>query len=208
MRIFLLFLCSLLISGSLWGHSAQSADQQQLKDDVKQQQPPRWSIPVLPIPLEPIQPPPPPRPKPQVRVDPGQGCANDEVMLTGGGFTPGDYRGSILWDNSKAASRPIPRGGTFEVKYTIPKKSPLGNHTITVADELGQRASVNFKVIRPLPPPKLGVNPGSGYAGALVTLEGSNYSPGRGSVLWNGSNVDTVPISRAGTFGKGFTIPS
>lgn len=55
--------------------------------------------------------------------------------------------------------------------------------------------------------PQLSVSATSGYAGRVVALTGSNYSSGNGSILWNGNKVDTVPISRVGTFRKDFTIP-
>ncbi|MBW8010177.1 MAG: hypothetical protein FVQ83_02890 [Chloroflexi bacterium] len=55
--------------------------------------------------------------------------------------------------------------------------------------------------------PSLGVTPNQGFPGITVTLNGSDYTPGPASILWNGAQRDTFTIPGSGSFAKSYIIP-
>jgi hypothetical protein len=142
---------------------------------------------------------------PQLTVEPNSGYAGDVVVLEGSNYSPG--RGSIFWNGNTAGTVSISRAGTLRENLTIPEEASPGDYTISVTDESKQKADTTFTVKGRPQPPQLSVNPGSGHAGTVVTLEGRNYTPGSGSILWNGKKVRPLTIPRTGTFSEVFTVP-
>lgn len=60
------------------------------------------------------------------------GLPGSTLTLTGSGYTPGGYAGTILWDGTEVQTFDIPEGGTFSVPFRIPADATDGVHTITV----------------------------------------------------------------------------
>lgn len=56
-------------------------------------------------------------------------------------------------------------------------------------------------------PPTLSVSPTSGVVGEQITLFGSNFFPGPGSVLWDNKEVAQVTIPQSVSFTVPFTVP-
>lgn len=87
-------------------------------------------------------------------VSPTSSKAGEIVTLTGNGYNPGGYAGTIRWDGTDIIGFEIPGGGLFTTSFTIPAGATVGNHTITVCSlspcatgEFEQIASVNFNVL-------------------------------------------------------------
>lgn len=70
-------------------------------------------------------------------ISPSAGPAGSTVMLTGSGYTPSGYAGTIQWDGVDQSTFTIPNGGSFSVNFTIPAKAAPGKHTITVCASCG-----------------------------------------------------------------------
>lgn len=56
--------------------------------------------------------------------------------------------------------------------------------------------------------PVLGVSPGSGPAGIQVTVTGSGFTPGTGTLRWDGADKKTVNINGNGGFSTTFNVPN
>ncbi len=85
-------------------------------------------------------------------VSPSSGPPGSAVTLTGAGYTPGGYQGTIRWDGVDRRNFMIPIGGAFSIGFTIPADASPGDHTITVCAECGggefeQTASAAFRVV-------------------------------------------------------------
>jgi len=88
---------------------------------------------------------------PTLNVAPASGTAGSSVTLTGSGYVPGGYEGTIRWDGADRKTFPIPPGGAFSTGFKIPENADPGKHKITVCANCGgvefeQSASVPFKV--------------------------------------------------------------
>ncbi|MCP4362324.1 MAG: hypothetical protein GY796_30325 [Chloroflexi bacterium] len=95
---------------------------------------------------------------PTLNVSPGSGLAGSTVTLTGSGYIPGGYDGTLRWDGADRAIFPIPDGGSFSISFTIPASASLGVHTITACSgspcftgEFEQLASASFEVTPQVP---------------------------------------------------------
>lgn len=95
----------------------------------------------------------------KISVSPSSGAAGMTVTVSGSGYTPGGYPGTLLWDGATMMTFPIPGGGAFSVAFDIPGGASPGNHTITVCATCGggefeQKAEAIFRVLAPptLPP--------------------------------------------------------
>ena len=60
----------------------------------------------------------------------------------------------------------------------------------------------------PLAAPAVSVNPTSGPAGSQVTVSGSGFTPGTGTLRWDGADQKTVNINQNGGFSTSFKIPN
>jgi len=60
----------------------------------------------------------------------------------------------------------------------------------------------------PLAAPAVSVTPGSGPAGSQVTVSGSGFAPGTGTLRWDGADQKTVNINQNGGFSTSFKIPN
>ena len=69
---------------------------------------------------------------PALSVTPHTGIAAGEVILTGSGYTPGGYEGTIRWDGTDVDTLFIAAGGIFTTTFNIPADAGPGPHTITV----------------------------------------------------------------------------
>lgn len=97
---------------------------------------------------------------PALSVSPSSGEAGLAVTISGSGFEPGGYEGTIQWDGVAQSTFSIPEGGVFSVGFTIPSGASGGDHVISVCAACGdgdveQKASTNFSVTSPIAP----VNP-------------------------------------------------
>ncbi len=97
---------------------------------------------------------------PGISVSPTSGEPGSTVTISGSGFEPGGYEGTIQWDGAAQSTFSIPGGGVFSVDFSIPSGASSGNHVISVCAACGdgdveQKASTNFSVTSPLAP----VNP-------------------------------------------------
>jgi len=122
---------------------------------------------------------------PGISVSPSSGDAGSSVTISGSGFEPGGYAGTIQWDGSAQSTFSIPSGGIFSVGFTIPSGASSGNHVISVCAACGdgdveQKASTNFTVsppvvpVIPVPPvnPIAPVNPVSPNVPVVPTIPG------------------------------------
>ena len=88
-------------------------------------------------------------------VSPSSGVAGSQVTLTGSGYVPGGYAGTIRWDGADRQTFAIPDGGAFSIKFTTPSGAKTGKHTLSVCANCGdgefeQMASVGFTVVAPV----------------------------------------------------------
>lgn len=60
----------------------------------------------------------------------------------------------------------------------------------------------------PLAAPAVSVSPSSGPAGSQVTVSGSGFTPGTGTLRWDGADQKTVSINQNGGFSTSFKIPN
>ncbi|HLF01500.1 MAG TPA: hypothetical protein VI547_05960, partial [Anaerolineales bacterium] len=95
---------------------------------------------------------------PGLSVSPGSGPAGSVVTLSGSGYTPGGYNGTVRWDGADQFTFSIPAGGSFNIQFTVPGNASTGNHTFTVCaycggGEFEQIASASFSVQPPQQPP-------------------------------------------------------
>ncbi len=93
---------------------------------------------------------------PSLTVSPPNGVAGSGVTLTGSGFDPGGYMGTIQWDGATQSTFTIPSGGAFSTGFSIPNGASVGNHVISVCAACGdgdveQKASADFLVNPPIP---------------------------------------------------------
>ncbi|MFK7805834.1 MAG: DNRLRE domain-containing protein [Anaerolineae bacterium] len=114
-------------------------------------------------------------------VNPTSAKGGETVTLTGSGYTPGAYVGTIRWDEADVSGFEIPAGGSFSTQFEIPAGSAVGNHTISVCSlapcatgEFEQTASVNFNVL-PTPEGTSGL-PYKVYL-TMVEWDGGNGNP-------------------------------
>jgi hypothetical protein len=94
---------------------------------------------------------------PGISVSPSSGAAGSSATISGSGFEPGGYEGTVQWDGAAQSTFTIPSGGGFSVDLTIPSGASAGNHVISVCAACGdgdveQRASTNFSVTAPFVP--------------------------------------------------------
>jgi len=68
---------------------------------------------------------------PTIGVDPSTGMAGSDIRITGNGYTPGGYAGTILWDGLVVETFFIP-SGFFIQPFTIPTSASPGTHTLKV----------------------------------------------------------------------------
>ncbi len=94
---------------------------------------------------------------PQLTVSQSNGLAGNTITIIGSGFTPGSYKGQILWDGVEQVVFDIPAGGSFEQSFSIPVNAEDGFHTIEVCalepcgtGEFEQRAGAEFLVVSTL----------------------------------------------------------
>jgi hypothetical protein len=138
-------------------------------------------------------------------------------MLSGEGYQPGGFEGTIFWDGLKVASFSIPVGGTFNRVFTLPAEAPVAKHTLSVCasfngecfvGEFARKGTTSFTITSEAQPP-LVVSPGSGSSGSTVTLTGHSFMPGgyTGSILWDNQSVETFTIPYGGAFSMAFQIP-
>lgn len=94
---------------------------------------------------------------PGITVSPSSGAPGSTVTISGSGFEPGGYEGTIQWDGAAQSTFPIPGGGVFSVDFSIPSGASSGNHLISVCAACGdgdveQKASTNYSVTIPISP--------------------------------------------------------
>ncbi len=100
---------------------------------------------------------------PGISVSPSSGEPGSSVTISGSGFEPGGYEGTVQWDGTAQSTFAIPSGGIFSVSFTIPSGASTGDHIISVCAACGdgdveQKASANFSVTssivpsNPIPP--------------------------------------------------------
>ncbi len=92
-----------------------------------------------------------------ISVSPPSGEAGSTVSISGAGFDPGGYNGTIQWDGATQYDFLIPGGGAFSVDFTIPSGASSGEHVISVCAACGdgdveQKASTSFTVTAPILP--------------------------------------------------------
>jgi hypothetical protein len=56
--------------------------------------------------------------------------------------------------------------------------------------------------------PMVSVSPQSGPPGSTATVSGHTFTPGAGSILWDGAELTTLAIDTDGAFSVGITIPA
>lgn len=78
------------------------------------------------------------------------------LTLTGAGYTPGDYAGTVRWDGVDVESFLIEAGGSFERIFFVPATAAFGDHVLTVCSlypcatgEFEQSVSVTITVQDP-----------------------------------------------------------
>lgn len=161
---------------------------------------------------------------PRLTTEPPGGPAGSVIDLVGTGFLPGGYEGIVLWDGRPEGTLTIPTGGSFRSSFRVPTDAIEDEHVVAVCaaerdlqgnlvcttGDFRQEAETLFVVDGPAQdPPTLSVSPTGGPAGAIVTLEGTNFTPGgyEGLVLWDGAPVDQLKIPDGGRFATTFRIP-
>jgi hypothetical protein len=92
---------------------------------------------------------------PSISVSPSHGLPGTNVTVSGSGFTPGGYDGTLKWDGEIRARFGIPDGGAFSIPFTIPFEAELGRHAILVCANCGegefeQSGTAVFRVDSPI----------------------------------------------------------
>jgi hypothetical protein len=94
---------------------------------------------------------------PGINVSPSSSIPGSAVTISGSGFEPGGYQGTVQWDGASQSTFSIPGGGVFSVGFTIPSGASAGAHVISVCAACGdgdveQKSSTNFTVTDPVSP--------------------------------------------------------
>ena len=90
----------------------------------------------------------------QVALSPASGPAGTRVTVTGSGYVPGGYPGTLRWGDTTMMTFPIASGGAFSIGFTVPDGATPGKHKVTVCANCGdgefeQIAWANFVVTSP-----------------------------------------------------------
>jgi hypothetical protein len=89
---------------------------------------------------------------PGINVSPSSGLPGSSVTISGSGYEPGGYAGTIQWDGAGQSTFSIPAGGGFAIEFTIPAGATAGAHVIGVCAACGdgdveQKAATGFTVL-------------------------------------------------------------
>lgn len=95
---------------------------------------------------------------PFINVNPSTGVAGNAIKVGGGGFVPGGYAGTILWDGVPVETIQIPAGGSLIRDFILPVDAAPGDHLITICrgspcveGGLAQQASTAVRVTATFP---------------------------------------------------------
>jgi hypothetical protein len=130
---------------------------------------------------------------PTVNLSPSSGPIGTKVTVSACGMTPG---------NTVAAGNITFGGSPWSTRLTVPPND-VGPTAVTVRDGAVTATGV-FTVTQP----NVTVWPTSGYKGDTITISGSGWlSPSVVTVTFQGSKVESVYTSAAGSFQVQFTVP-
>ena len=146
----------------------------------------------------------------EIELDPEEGPVGTEVGISGEGLRQGQ-KITIEYDEDDVA---IARGdwetdseGKLNCTIIIPE-STVGNHTITVTDESGNKPEAEFSV-----KPKITIAPTSAAAGNAIEVSGTGFARKEYiTITFDGYRVSTNPVeirtNHKGSFSGNFLVPS
>jgi len=146
----------------------------------------------------------------EIELDPEEGPVGTEVGISGEGLRQGQ-KITIDYDEDDVD---IARGdketdseGKLNCTIIIPE-STVGNHTITVTDESGNKPEAEFSV-----KPKITIAPTSAAAGNTIEVSGTGFARKEYiTITFEGYRVSTNPIeiksNNEGSFSGSFLVPS
>ncbi|HUV56873.1 MAG TPA: IPT/TIG domain-containing protein, partial [Dehalococcoidales bacterium] len=145
-------------------------------------------------------------------IDKDDGIVGTEVEIIGEGFMENEditveYDDDDVTDDIDGADK-TDGDGEFDFTFEIPE-STVGDHTITVTDETGNKAEVTFTVEE-----NLELSPDSGPPGTVIIVNGTGfgYREDFDRVRFNNVNIlgdiDEDRTDRDGSFTFTYTIPA
>lgn len=134
-----------------------------------------------------------------------EGRVGTKVNINGSGFYVGKAV-KISYTNLTAAeigTTTASSTGNFTYQITIPV-SAAGLHKIAAANDVGNRAETQFKVL-----PQLTLNSASAGPGDTVNTSGTGFAGhSQTNIYFGASNVGSIQTSDIGSFETSFTVPS
>ena len=104
----------------------------------------------------------------------------------------------------------FPTNGSISFTFSVPGNTPAGQHQVTIVDSTNRTLASATLVVRAQPsagPAGLSVSPGSGIAGARLTVAGANFQPGETVLIQiNGATVTTTQANGQGQIDVSFTL--
>ena len=145
----------------------------------------------------------------EIEVDPEEGTVGSEVKISGEGLRNNqkisvEYEGDkvdIISGDSETDSK-----GQFTCTIIIPE-SPIGDNTIAVIDESGNKPEAEFSV-----KPKITLDPTKQAVGSEVNISGTGFGKRELiTITVDGSKAPTTPLliysNRYGSFSASFLVP-
>ncbi len=144
-----------------------------------------------------------------LELDPDEGPVGTEVEITGEGFADREditveYGGDEI--DIESGDDETDNNGEFTLTIIIPE-SAAGDYTITVSDESGSEAEVEFTV-----EPEITIDPTSGSPGSEITVTGTGFDSGsKITIEFDRDEVRTTPLTVStdsdGSFDADFFLP-
>jgi|GEM_PF-6803417 len=138
--------------------------------------------------------------KPRVLLNPGSGCVDSSIFLSGSGLTPNDEVRIGFGKIGTISTSKVDRDGSFQIGFSCPKLS--GGNQIVLIESPDFIETLSFSI----KPRLISTIPNRGYVFGRINLELDGLTPNEVLTMSFDKEYATWTINNDGTFSDSFVI--